>query len=174
MPRVLKIEKIIHYSGVILLPKCSLCTLGGLHREHSPANFLSDFIEQTERYSHNELIKQELQRLKNGDPHPDEFNRDISYDDESLDIIAKHSQGDIRAAINDAQMLCMGKDTLDGHLLEEMDRINKVAEPDLALLVIDGTIGQQCFNQAEAFHKTIPVGGVIGHRGHPDGHAPGR
>ena len=46
-------------------------------------------------------------------------------------------------------------------LLEEMQRINKVAEPDLALLVIDGTIGQQCFNQAEAFHKTIPVGGII-------------
>ena len=42
-----------------------------------------------------------------------------------------------------------------------MNQINKVADPDLALLVIDGTIGQQCFNQAEAFHKTIPVGGVI-------------
>ncbi len=36
-----------------------------------------------------------------------------------------------------------------------------MAEPDLAILVIDGTIGQQCFNQAEAFHKTIPVGGII-------------
>ena len=46
-------------------------------------------------------------------------------------------------------------------LLDEMDRINKVTDPDLALLVIDGTIGQQCYNQAEAFHKTIPVGGVI-------------
>ena len=28
-------------------------------------------------------------------------------------------------------------------------------------LVIDGTIGQQCFNQAEAFHKTVPVGGIV-------------
>ncbi len=46
-------------------------------------------------------------------------------------------------------------------LFEEMVRINKVAEPDLALLVIDGTIGQQCYSQAEAFHKTIPVGGVV-------------
>ncbi len=46
-------------------------------------------------------------------------------------------------------------------LLEEMNRINKVAEPDLVLLVIDGTIGQECHAQAEAFHKTIPVGGVI-------------
>jgi len=54
-----------------------------------------------------------------------------------------------------------GRHKEDQDLLEEMDRINKVADPDLALLVIDGTIGQQCFNQAEAFHKTIPVGGVI-------------
>jgi signal recognition particle subunit SRP54 len=46
-------------------------------------------------------------------------------------------------------------------LLDEMERINKVANPELALLVIDGTIGQQCFSQAEAFHKTLPVGGII-------------
>ena len=54
-----------------------------------------------------------------------------------------------------------GRHKEEQDLLEEMERINKVADPDLALLVIDGTIGQQCFNQAEAFHKTIPVGGVI-------------
>jgi len=54
-----------------------------------------------------------------------------------------------------------GRHKEEQDLFEEMDRINKVADPDLALLVIDGTIGQQCFNQAEAFHKTIPVGGVI-------------
>ena len=54
-----------------------------------------------------------------------------------------------------------GRHKEEQDLLEEMGRINKVAEPDLSLLVIDGTIGQQCFNQAEAFHKTIPVGGVI-------------
>ena len=54
-----------------------------------------------------------------------------------------------------------GRHKEEKDLLDEMERINKVADPDLALLVIDGTIGQQCFNQAEAFHKTIPVGGVI-------------
>ena len=54
-----------------------------------------------------------------------------------------------------------GRHKEETDLLEEMSRINKVAEPDLALLVIDGTIGQQCYNQAEAFHKIIPVGGVI-------------
>jgi len=54
-----------------------------------------------------------------------------------------------------------GRHKEEKELLEEMTRISKVANPDLALLVIDGTIGQQCYNQAEAFHKTVPVGGII-------------
>lgn len=54
-----------------------------------------------------------------------------------------------------------GRHKEEKDLLDEMIRISKVADPDLALLVIDGTIGQQCYNQAEAFHKTVPVGGII-------------
>jgi len=54
-----------------------------------------------------------------------------------------------------------GRHKEEKDLLSEMVQINKVSDPDLAILVIDGTIGQQCFNQAEAFHKTIPVGGII-------------
>jgi signal recognition particle subunit SRP54 len=46
-------------------------------------------------------------------------------------------------------------------LLEEMNNIYKAVTPDLVLLVIDGTIGQQCYSQAEAFHKSVPVGGII-------------
>jgi len=54
-----------------------------------------------------------------------------------------------------------GRHKEEKDLLEEMTHINKVAQPDLALLIIDGTIGQQCYNQAEAFHKIVPVGGII-------------
>jgi signal recognition particle subunit SRP54 len=54
-----------------------------------------------------------------------------------------------------------GRHKEEKDLLEEMTRISKVAQPDLALLIIDGTIGQQCYNQAEAFHKTVPVGGIV-------------
>lgn len=54
-----------------------------------------------------------------------------------------------------------GRHKEEKDLLDEMKRISKVSNPDLALLVIDGTIGQQCFNQAEAFHKTVPVGGIV-------------
>ncbi len=54
-----------------------------------------------------------------------------------------------------------GRHKEEGDLLDEMNRINKVASPDLTLLVIDGTIGQQCFKQADAFSKTVPVGGIM-------------
>ena len=54
-----------------------------------------------------------------------------------------------------------GRHKEEKDLLDEMKQINKVASPDLALLIIDGTIGQQCHAQAEAFHKIVPVGGII-------------
>ena len=54
-----------------------------------------------------------------------------------------------------------GRHKEEKDLLNEMKQINKAAVSDLALLVIDGTIGQQCFSQAEAFHETVPVGGII-------------
>jgi signal recognition particle subunit SRP54 len=46
-------------------------------------------------------------------------------------------------------------------LLEEMRTMRDVINPDLVLLVIDGTIGQQAFNQAKAFHEAVAVGGII-------------
>ncbi len=46
-------------------------------------------------------------------------------------------------------------------LLQEMNDMYKAATPDLVLLIIDGTIGQGAFKQAEAFHKAAPVGGII-------------
>ena len=54
-----------------------------------------------------------------------------------------------------------GRHKEEKDLLDEMTQISEVAKPDLALLVIDGTIGQQCFSQAEAFNKTVPVGGIV-------------
>ena len=84
---------------------------------------------------------------ENNKDSPDIVKKGLKYfEDQPLDIILIDTAG-------------RHKEEQD--LLDEMQRINKVAIPDLALLVIDGTIGQQCFNQAEAFHKTIPVGGVI-------------
>ena len=42
-----------------------------------------------------------------------------------------------------------------------MREMRNVIDPDLVLLIIDGTIGQQAFNQARAFHEAAPVGGII-------------
>jgi signal recognition particle subunit SRP54 len=46
-------------------------------------------------------------------------------------------------------------------LLEEMKSMHQVSDPDLVLLIIDGTIGQQAYNQAKAFHEAAPVGGIV-------------
>ncbi|MBI4258880.1 MAG: signal recognition particle protein [Thaumarchaeota archaeon] len=46
-------------------------------------------------------------------------------------------------------------------LLDEMKQISSTINPDLTLLVVDGTIGQQCYNQAAAFHQTVPIGGIV-------------
>jgi len=77
------------------------------------------------------------QIVKNGLKHFENSNLDIIL----IDTAGRHKQ--------------------EKDLLNEMKQINKVAASDLALLVIDGTIGQQCFSQAEAFHETVPVGGII-------------
>src|SRR5919197_276894 len=46
-------------------------------------------------------------------------------------------------------------------LLDEMKNMYNAAVPDLVLLIVDGTIGQQAYNQAKAFHETASVGGII-------------
>jgi len=46
-------------------------------------------------------------------------------------------------------------------LLQEMKEVVEAVRPDATLLVIDGTIGQQCYNQALAFHQTSQVGGIV-------------
>jgi signal recognition particle subunit SRP54 len=54
-----------------------------------------------------------------------------------------------------------GRHKEEQSLLDEMSRIFSKVRPDLNLLVVDGTIGQQAFNQAAAFHKASPVGGIV-------------
>ena len=54
-----------------------------------------------------------------------------------------------------------GRHKEETSLLAEMNSMYKVVKPDLVLLVIDGTIGQQAYNQAKAFHEAASVGGII-------------
>ena len=54
-----------------------------------------------------------------------------------------------------------GRHKEERSLLDEMKTISKKVSPAYSLLVIDGTMGQQSFKQAEAFHRANPVGGLI-------------
>jgi signal recognition particle subunit SRP54 len=54
-----------------------------------------------------------------------------------------------------------GRHKEEAGLLEEMNELHRFTEPELVLLVIDGTIGQQAYNQAKAFHDTAPIGGIV-------------
>lgn len=54
-----------------------------------------------------------------------------------------------------------GRHKEETSLLAEMNSMYKVVKPDLVLLVIDGTIGQQAYSQARAFHDAASVGGII-------------
>ncbi len=54
-----------------------------------------------------------------------------------------------------------GRHKEEKSLLDEMNNIISKVKPDINLLVVDGTIGQQCYNQAMAFHKASPVGGIV-------------
>jgi signal recognition particle subunit SRP54 len=46
-------------------------------------------------------------------------------------------------------------------LIDEMKRLEKVIKPDEAILVIDGTIGQQAAVQAKALHEATPIGSIL-------------
>jgi signal recognition particle subunit SRP54 len=54
-----------------------------------------------------------------------------------------------------------GRHKEEQDLLDEMVEISSVVDPDEAILVIDGTIGQQAKDQAQAFSQTAKVGSII-------------
>lgn len=70
------------------------------------------------------------------------------------------------AHFRDARRNVIMVDTAGRHkeetgLINEMKTISAKIRPDLTLLVVDGTIGQQAYPQSEAFHHAVPVGGII-------------
>ncbi len=54
-----------------------------------------------------------------------------------------------------------GRDALNKELIEEIDKLNKAIKPEEKLLVISGDIGQTAQSQAQKFHDTVGVTGVI-------------
>lgn len=54
-----------------------------------------------------------------------------------------------------------GRHKEEKELMVEMQKIEKILKPNEVCLVIDGTLGQQAFNQAEEFSKATNLGSVI-------------
>ncbi|NJE42663.1 signal recognition particle protein Srp54 [Thermococcus sp. GR6] len=54
-----------------------------------------------------------------------------------------------------------GRHKEEKSLIEEMKQISAAIKPHEVILVIDGTIGQQAYNQALAFKEATPIGSII-------------
>ena len=92
------------------------------------------------------------------------INVEVYGEEQNKDAVAIAKSG--LAHFRDQSLDVIIIDTAGRHkeeegLLQEMTEMYKAATPDLVLLIIDGTIGQGAFKQAEAFHKAAPVGGIV-------------
>ncbi|KAF0925273.1 hypothetical protein E2562_015981 [Oryza meyeriana var. granulata] len=64
-----------------------------------------------------------------------------------------------------------GRHKQEAALIEEMRQVAEATKPDLVIFVMDGSIGQAAFDQAQAFKQSASVGAVIVTK--LDGHAKG-
>lgn len=64
-----------------------------------------------------------------------------------------------------------GRHMQESELFDEMKQVSQAVNPDECIFVMDGSIGQACFDQATAFRNAVNVGSVIITK--LDGHAKG-
>ena len=94
----------------------------------------------------------------------DKINVEVFGDEQEKDPvnIVKNGLERFRKQVLDVIIIdTAGRHKEEKGLLGEMKSMYQVSEPHLVLLVIDGTIGQQAYNQAKAFHEAAPVGGIV-------------
>jgi signal recognition particle subunit SRP54 len=75
--------------------------------------------------------------------------------------IAKAGRNQFEGSKNLVIIDTAGRHKEEKGLLQEMKEVVVTVKPDVTILVIDGTIGQQCYSQASAFHQAAPVGGIV-------------
>ncbi|MHA1456031.1 MAG: signal recognition particle receptor subunit alpha [Promethearchaeota archaeon] len=70
-----------------------------------------------------------------------------------------------KKAINDGHNIILvdtaGRHKEEKELMKEMTQIESALKPNEVILVIDGTLGQQAYNQAEEFSKSTKIGSII-------------
>ncbi|PWU82556.1 MAG: signal recognition particle protein [Candidatus Nitrosopolaris wilkensis] len=91
-------------------------------------------------------------------------NVEVFGDEEDKDAVSivKNGLAHFKKQVLDVIIIdTAGRHKEERGLLEEMKTMYEVSEPDVVLLVVDGTIGQQAYSQAKAFHEAAPVGGIV-------------
>ncbi|HOP08742.1 MAG TPA: signal recognition particle protein Srp54 [Candidatus Methanofastidiosa archaeon] len=92
------------------------------------------------------------------------FNLDVWGDPDEKDAIKLAKEGVKRFKEKKYDIIIVdtaGRHKEERGLIDEMREIADVVRPDETILVIDGTIGQQAKNQAEAFKEATKLGSII-------------
>ncbi|MFV0351697.1 MAG: signal recognition particle protein [Oscillospiraceae bacterium] len=86
----------------------------------------------------------------------------FTLDGEKPENIAKKAVAHAKDHGNDIVILdTAGRLHVDEQLMEELQRIKKMADVDESLLVIDAMVGQDAVNVAKSFNEAIGIDGVI-------------
>ena len=76
--------------------------------------------------------------------------------------ICKRGIEEARSLKNDVVILdTAGRLHVDGEMMTEIQQIADMADPDEIIFVADGMTGQDAVNSAQAFHKALPLSGII-------------
>jgi len=79
--------------------------------------------------------------------------------------LSKISVRETKKAINEGHDIIIvdtaGRHKEEKELMKEMSQIEQSLKPNEVILVIDGTLGQQAYSQAEEFAKTTKIGSII-------------
>ncbi|MBD3361455.1 signal recognition particle protein [Candidatus Woesearchaeota archaeon] len=89
-------------------------------------------------------------------------NVSVFIDREQKDPVKIYNEYESQLAKYDIVMIdTAGRDALSQDLVEELNKLNKVIQPNENLLVISADIGQAAQKQAEKFHETCGITGVV-------------
>jgi len=95
-----------------------------------------------------------------------------SYDETDPANLVRAGVARLREAGRDLIIVdTSGRHKQSDALFEEMRMVSAVASPTLTVFVMDGSIGQAAFDQADAFRRVVDVGAVVMTK--MDGHAKG-
>jgi len=82
-------------------------------------------------------------------------------EDNPLKIAVKETKRALNKGYDLVIVDTAGRHKEEKKLMDEMNKIERVLKPNEVILVIDGTLGQQAYSQAEEFSKETNIGSII-------------